>query len=642
MRRAQRLLAPQDPESVLNEIVYKLLEREAGPPASGWEQAERHIRSGIDREKDELLKEAQPDYLTFERLRAEAGDRYWRVYPLAYVFSAALIAYLVTASTGQYFIPAGDIPGIGFIPWVAILLLLAAIAAWLLWWRRRTILMRDARQACGKWRSTLQDQVLRPFIVENRNEQARNPFDLHIRADFLPRVFEESDPLRPVETEAMISLRETARNVHAGSLGISGPRGAGKTRILKSFGTGAAVDDGNTFGLAVSAPVDYEPREFIIYLFRQLCETVLKNLSGSGPVFKEETQRGLERESRRYLEQCKYRRTYTKKSSASATLKSLLTFAREYALERAEQPVTLPEWADSFRDYARQVSDATEDGWRLVICIDEVDKIRDSDRAEAFLNDIKAVFDIPGCLYLVSLSEDAMSSFARRTPTIRSSFDSAFDELVPVGPMTYQHSEEMLLKRATGVPRPFIALCYVLAGGLPRDLVRTIRALAYVAHASVGMSLEHEMSLEQMASKLIRRELDSLRRASARQFAENAGPAPLLEALHDRDWPGSVPGEFIKAAEQVSAAARDVSDSNRQLCQDLVVSLSFYATAWEVFAAGGSRGDELVACLKSQGRSQIDDLAAARYALWENAGLAHRLLERYRSKYGIGEADGNR
>jgi hypothetical protein len=37
---------------------------------------------------------------------------------------------------------------------------------------------------------------------------------------------------------------------------------------------------------------------------------------------------------------------------------------------------------------------------RVVIGIDEVDKIRDGDRAEAFLNDIKAIFGTPGCLYL--------------------------------------------------------------------------------------------------------------------------------------------------------------------------------------------------------------------------------------------------
>ncbi len=104
---------------------------------------------------------------------------------------------------------------------------------------------------------------------------------------------------------------------------------------------------------------------------------------------------------------------------------------------------------------------------RVVIGIDEVDKIRDGERAEAFLNDIKAIFGIPGCLFLVSLSEDALAGFAHRTPSIRSAFDSAFDELVPVGPVTYEHTEQMLFKRVTGVPRPFIALCHVLAGGLP-------------------------------------------------------------------------------------------------------------------------------------------------------------------------------
>ncbi len=49
----------------------------------------------------------------------------------------------------------------------------------------------------------------------------------------------------------------------------------------------------------------------------------------------------------------------------------------------------------------------------MLIGIDEVDKILDGERAEAFLNDIKAVFGVPGCLYLVSLSENALAVFAR-------------------------------------------------------------------------------------------------------------------------------------------------------------------------------------------------------------------------------------
>ena len=266
--------------------------------------------------------------------------------------------------------------------------------------------------------------------------------------------------------------------------------------------------------LVIPAPVDYEPREFIILLFGELCDAVMKSPGDRS---------AIEKDTRDYLEELKFLRTYTSNWSASVTPRSFLTIARGYSKERSEQPVTFPELVNRFRTYSGQVASwrqSAHDGQgRVVIGIDEVDKIRDSDRAEAFLNDVKAIFGAPGCLYLVSLSEDALTGFARRTPSIRSAFDTAFDELVPVGPMTYRHSEQLLFKRVTDVPRPFIALCHVLAGGLPRDLVRAARALIDVTPAT------GERTLTDTARDLILRELESLRQASVRQFAIESLPA---------------------------------------------------------------------------------------------------------------------
>ena len=314
--------------------------------------------------------------------------------------------------------------------------------------------MRSVAVAYDHWIAALRDQVLRPFIVEKRNDEVRNPrlFDARIGEKSPPRLIEGSEPRRLVVTEAMIQVSATARNVHSGSLGISGPRGVGKSTILQFFGTDAADSDDGDLRLVVPAPVDYEPREFIVHLFSQLCETV-----PHGPA----DLSVIAAETRRHLEQLRYLRTYSTSWSASLTPRAFLSFARGYAKERAERPVTLPELVDSFRNYSTRVASSLRSAsgreGRVVIGIDEVDKIRDSDRAEAFLNDVKAIFGSPGCLYLVSLSEDAMAEFAHRTPSIRGTFDTAFDEVVPVGPMTYRHSEQLLFKRVTGVPRTFIA-----------------------------------------------------------------------------------------------------------------------------------------------------------------------------------------
>lgn len=141
-------------------------------------------------------------------------------------------------------------------------------------------------------------------------------------------------------------------------------------------------------------------------------------------------------------------------------------------------------------------------------------------------------------------------------------------------------------------------------------------------------------SLEDTASGLIARELESLRQVSLRQLAEYAGPGSLLAALNDPGWPGTTPSRFTDAAREVAAAVRDTEpEQARELCQELVVSLSFYATTLEVFASGG---DRLLGCLKEQDHTLIDELAGARYAMRVNAGLAHRLLEQFRLRNGIG------
>lgn len=65
------------------------------------------------------------------------------------------------------------------------------------------------------------------------------------------------------------------------------------------------------------------------------------------------------------------------------------------------------------------------------------------------------------------------------------------------------------------------------------------------------------------------------------------------------------------------------------------MSLSFYATTLDLFSAGR---DRLVTCLRERNYAAVDDLAAARYAMRLNAGLAHQLLEQYRVRNGLGQS----
>jgi hypothetical protein len=623
MRDIRQHLASPNQRTVLYETASALLDGE-GQSVADW--VSNQIEQEIVDQTHQLLNLASTDYDAFERRRVRALHAYGRADPLVCGLAGIIAGYTFLLIAGPRFLPlAAANPGLGWSLWLLAALAVTLGVRWALWWRRQAGLMRSVPAAYRRWTEVLRDQVLGPFIVEQRNEEVRNPrlFDTSIGEKSPPRLIEGSEPRRLVRTDAMDRVAATAKNVHSGSLGVSGPRGVGKSTILQFFGTDAATANDTDLRLVIPAPVDYEPREFIIHLFGQLCDAVMQS---------PDDRSAIEKETREHLEELRFLRTYTSNWSASVTPKSFLTIARGYSKQRSEQPVTLPELVNRFREYSKRVASwqqSAHDGQgRVVIGIDEVDKIRDSDRAEAFLNDVKAIFGAPGCLYLVSLSEDALAGFARRTPSIRSAFDTAFDELVPVGPMTYRHSEQLLFKRVTDVPRPFIALCHVLAGGLPRDLVRAARALIDVTPAT------GERTLPDTARDLILRELESLRQASVRQFAIDSAPGPLLAAMQDSQWPGTTSRKFTKAALQVADAARDTeSDAIRRLSQDLVVSLSFYATALEVFSADWE--GRLVACLRDQDYAVVDDLAIARYATRLNSGLAHQLLEKYRWEHGM-------
>jgi hypothetical protein len=92
------------------------------------------------------------------------------------------------------------------------------------------------------------------------------------------------DPEVPVISAAMKNVATTARTIGSGSIGISGPRGAGKSTVLNKFDTrDAAWKSEQDIRVTVAAPVDYDAREFIIHLFTELCTRVAAEAPPPGP-----------------------------------------------------------------------------------------------------------------------------------------------------------------------------------------------------------------------------------------------------------------------------------------------------------------------------------------------------------------------
>jgi hypothetical protein len=672
-REVQEALAPTDKKAVLLELTNEALALQEVKPVLDPDTIQEQIKARVAKQETQILADANADYENYEKNRMLAESKLEPNDYVAWGIFGIITGYILCAALLTKPRPVYVLTGFAVAVLVGLLIVRRGI-----WWRRRHRLLSALAAARERWIDVLRDGVLLPFIVKTLNELTQDSvlYAICLNPDVPPRLVERSEPRRLVTSEAMDRIRTIVEIMREGSLGISGPRGVGKSAIVHFFcddayhvaagNVDSAGDDADAdspkeepeLRIALSAPVDYQPRDFILHLLIRLSEAVLGRGAAShadgqrsmpllGRLSRPPRSGGSHRQwaltssadrrapmqdrTRRQLADLRYLRTYTTSLNASVKPLSAFGLAGGRGRQLAEQPVTLPELVARYREYSEDVATwwRSRNGGegRVVIGIDEVDKILDGERAEAFLNDIKAVFDVPGCLYLVSLSEDALAVFARRAVSIRSAFDSAFDEVVAITPMTYQNSEQLLIKRVTGLPRPFIALCHVLAGGLPRDLVRAARGLINAARRG------KETTLPELASTLVQREIDSLRQSSLSRLAMQPGVGVLLNSLHNREWPGTEPRHLVGASARLAATAqRAEADEISQVCRELIVSFSFYATVLTVF---GPAQDLLTSQLRMHHHGFVDELAEARYVMRLDVGLAHSLIEQFCHRNGI-------
>ncbi|MER7557218.1 hypothetical protein ABTZ46_09775 [Nocardioides sp. NPDC126508] len=83
-----------------------------------------------------------------------------------------------------------------------------------------------------------------------------------------------------VETESRQRFQEARRRLGDAAIGLAGPRGVGKTTLIKDLRNHAPLF------VEVSAPVAYDPREFVLYLGTKVCAEVVK-------VVRRDEQRGV-------------------------------------------------------------------------------------------------------------------------------------------------------------------------------------------------------------------------------------------------------------------------------------------------------------------------------------------------------------
>ncbi|WP_327395427.1 P-loop NTPase fold protein [Streptomyces phaeochromogenes] len=454
---------------------------------------------------------------------AEALDRQlqftvWTGYGFAGLGCAALIGESSQEIAWQLLRdrPLGKTGGYDWGIWVTIgvgLLLLSA--AMLLWIFAEDVAGRDllsrrsgapgttgsrnaTEQLARQWREAV-SQALLSFMRTQISEHVQRRYGTLLSISSAPGLKDVRAGRFHVMTPSDERLATISSGMDSGSIALAGPRGVGKTQLLKTFCADDHIGASEKLSIVVRAPVLYDRREFMLHLFAELCEGVISEHLGA-------TQ---EQEAANQLRWIHYLQTRSDEAGVSAGWRSWNLSAKR-ATTLAREPLTYPEIVSRLSQFLRQTASVlSKQHRRLVIGIDELDRIEPAANARTFLNELKAVFDVPQCLFVLSVSDEALRDADLAILGQRDAFDSAIDEVVRVNPLDQITAQKLLDSRVIGLPVPFMALFYCLSGGMPRDLLRTARAAVSL------IPREQTRSLGEIANELVDRELDRIANAAS-------------------------------------------------------------------------------------------------------------------------------
>lgn len=518
-----------------------------------------------------------------------------------------------------------------------------------------------------------------------------------------------------LQGDRLISRAEADRvgtllaDLGATSIAISGSRGVGKTTLLDEVAASTYAEA--ALHVRVSAPSGYDARDFLIHLYRTLCQAVLLQLTGprtvpaavagagrianwgcqsvgrllaaafaylwfstifldpddaqtgvfgffrrwslrltellpisdlpdgagllllaagtavaSGLVARlltfepnDRAGRHLARLTTAQLRRLRYNQTSTSTWSG-AVKRGIFDLGRSGSRQLAETPMTLPELVESFHQYVAAIGAWAHPGPNeplVLVTIDEMDRIHDGVQADKFLNEIKGIFGVPGVICLVSVSEDALAAFESRIVRLRTTLDSTFDEVIRLEPFKLAQSLELLRRRITGLPARFAVLCHCVAGGIPRDLLRSTRTLLD-EHNESG-----RVDLSSLASRLVAREVASLKRGLQGQTTLAADSVSPSE--EDELWSFliSSSAETTTASElkQQSETIRS-SDPKTQTATHLAAALLYYACVLELFDSPMTLVKAAVLQPDGSAAKLVDELTVVRALLQTTPELA--------------------
>jgi hypothetical protein len=387
-------------------------------------------------------------------------------------------------------------------------------------------------------------------------------------------------------------------------------------------------------------------------------------------------ERALTKRAREYLLRLQVDKTITKSASIAGPSVRGMAFGLNRGTSVKYIPWTMPELIGQARRFMEDVSTELRTLNRAIfIGIDEIDRIGSLEHAERFISEIKAIFGVEGCFFIVAVAEDVGSMFGQRATAGRSVVENAFDEIVTVRPLDLAEARNLLLRRVPGFTDSFVYLVHALSGGLPRELIRVSRRLVEIhlerqtvsrvrtfrlsaadgrgPTEAVDLPLAAYSRLEDLALALVREAvietLDAARNELSHLLLSPAWAA-VFDAIRlasvalrrDHDSPRSV---YLKI-EQISQIHADGGDSgtseNEDTARRILDRLSAFAyfglTVIDAFSDRYFDFDKVRHRTTDGLDGSYEELAAARVELSVSAASSRRMLDRFRQSLG---RDGN-
>lgn len=197
------------------------------------------------------------------------------------------------------------------------------------------------------------------------------------------------------------------------------------------------------------------------------------------------------------------------------------TFKQSREKDLDERPTTVASLVFDFRRLAELIV-ATTKG-RLVVAIDELDKIDDPDAARKLLRDIKGIFEIPGVFFLVSVSEEAAGALqlGPLQGAGRNEFNSSFYTVIELPALSPAEISGIAAnRRLTLEPSGEQLLCLLSAGNW-RELIRTADRWPVTPATQDERGSDRAGQLEadrRMTRRVLRNEANALQREIVRAY----------------------------------------------------------------------------------------------------------------------------